>query len=67
MITYGTSTIYMSFGAMSKKTINLRVEDAISQTMKIDLPKWKKIICIGMSGNTSNGVDCVFPAVKYEV
>jgi hypothetical protein len=55
----------MSYGAESKKKLQLRVEDAINQTIKIVLPKWRKYVCLGINGNTSDGADCIFPAVRY--
>ena len=67
MITYGTGTVYSSFGADSKSRLPMKVEAAIENVSKKEFPKWKKIIPIGISGNTKDGIDCVMPDVRYRI
>ncbi len=67
MITYGTSTIYTSFGKDSKARLGMNVRDAIVSVTKKELPKWRVILQIGVSGNTTDGIDCLLPDVKYFV
>lgn len=65
MITYGTSTVFTSFGKDSKARLTMNVKDAIEQVTKKEIPKWRKILLIGISGNTQDGIDCLLPDVKY--
>jgi len=67
MITYGSSTVYTSYGADSKKRLPLNVEKAIGEVTKKEFPKWKKFIPIGISGNTADGIDCLLPDVRYQI
>lgn len=67
MITYGTSTIYTSFGKDSKARLPMNVRDAIESVTKKELPKWRVILQLGVSGNTTDGIDCLLPDVKYFV
>jgi hypothetical protein len=67
MITYGTSTVYSSYGADAKKRLPLLVEEAITQVTKKPFPNWKRFIPIGVSGNTSDGIDCLLPDIRYQI
>jgi len=67
MITYGTSTVFTSFGKESKDRLALNVRDAIEHVTKKQIPKWRSILQIGISGNTTDGVDCLLPDIKYHV
>jgi len=67
MITYGTSTVYSSYGNESKKRLDMQTPQAIESVTKKSFPKWRKIIPIGVSGNTNDGVDCVLPDVRFHV
>ena len=67
MITYGTSTIYSSYGAESKKRLPDRVEKVIEQVTKKELQKWRKIIALGVSGNVADGTDCILPDIRYHI
>lgn len=67
MITYGTSTVYSSYGAESKKRLPMRLEQAIQELTKKELPAWRKILAIGVSGNTTDGTDCILPDIRYHI
>lgn len=67
MITYGTSTVFSSYGSESKKRLTMKVEQAIENVTKRELPKWRKILPVGISGNTAEGVDCILPDVRYHI
>lgn len=67
MINYGTSTIYTSYGADSKKRLPMKVEKAIEQITKKQLPEWRKVIAIMVSGNTPDGIDCILPDIRYQI
>ena len=67
MISYGTATVFSSYGADSKKRLAMPVQNAIQDLSKKEFPSWKKIIPIGVSGNTSDGVDCVLPDVRFHI
>lgn len=67
MITYGTSTVFSSYGAESKKRLPMRVEQAIENVTKKELPKWRRILPIGVSGNVTDGTDCIMPDVRYHI
>lgn len=67
MITFGTSTVYTSYGADSKKRMPLDVIQAIAEVTKKEFPKWKRFIPIGINGNTSDGTDCFMPDIRYQI
>ncbi len=67
MITYGSATVFSSYGADAKKRLPLKVEEAIAQVTKKQFPKWKRFIPIGVSGNTADGIDCLLPDVRYQI
>lgn len=67
MITYGTSTVYSSYGADSKKRLPMKLHEAIEHVTKKSLPQWRKILPVGVSGNTADGVDCILPDVRYHI
>lgn len=65
MITYGTSTIYTSFGKDSKARLPLDIKQAVEQVTKKPIPQWRTILGLGVSGNTAEGIDCLLPDIKY--
>jgi len=67
MITYGTATVFSSYGADAKKRLPLRVDLAIAEVSKKEFPKWKRFIPIGICGNTEDGTDCLLPDVRYQI
>ena len=67
MITYGTSTVYTSFGKESKARLPMLLQEAIELVTKKTIPKWKTILPIGISGNTNDGTDCLMPDVRYHL
>jgi hypothetical protein len=67
MITYGTSTVYTSFGKESKARLPMLLQEAIELVTKKTIPKWKTILPIGISGNTTDGTDCLMPDVRYHL
>ena len=68
MITYGSATVYSSFGGKdSQERLPMKVEAAIENVSKKEFPKWKKIIPIGISGNIADGTDCLLPDVRYTI
>lgn len=68
MITYGSATVFSSFGGKDSQTrLPMKVEAAIESVSKKEFPKWKKIIPIGISGNTTDGTDCLLPDVRYTI
>ncbi len=67
MITYGSATVYSSYGADAKKRLPLLIENAIQEVTKKPFPAWKKLIPIGVSGNTQDGTDCLLPDVRYQL
>jgi hypothetical protein len=67
MITYGTSTVYTSFGKESKARLPMLLQEAIELVTKKSIPKWKTILPIGISGNTTDGTDCLMPDVRYHL
>ena len=68
MITYGTATVFSSFDNKNTKTrLPLRVPEAIEAVTKKELPKYKRFLALGVSGNTKDGVDCLLPDVRYEI
>jgi hypothetical protein len=67
MITYGTATVYSSFDKNVKSRLPLRVPEAIEAVTKKELPKYRRFLPLGVSGNTKDGVDCLLPDVRYEI
>jgi hypothetical protein len=67
MITYGSATVYSSYGADSKKRLPMSIPDAIESVTKKAFPKWRRFIPIGISGNTADGIDCLLPDVRYQI
>ena len=67
MITFGSATIYSSYGPESAKRLAMPVQTAIQDITKKILPNWRKIIPIGVSGSTSDGIDCVLPDIRYHI
>ena len=67
MITYGTATVYSSFGNDSKSRLDMKMEAAVEHVMKKEFPKWKKIIAIGVSGAVEDGTDCMLPDIRYHI
>jgi hypothetical protein len=67
MITYGSATIFSSYGADSKKRLGLKVPEAIEALTKKEIPKWKRFIALGVSGNDAEGIDCLLPDIRYEI
>jgi hypothetical protein len=67
MITYGTSTIYTSFGKDSKARLGVNVKEAIESVTKKPIQSWRTILGIGISGNTTDGTDCLLPDVRYHI
>lgn len=67
MITFGSATVYSSYGADAKKRLPLKVEEAIANVTKKPFPQWKKLIPIGVSGNTQDGTDCLLPDIRYQI
>ena len=67
MITFGTSTVYTSFGKESKARLPMLLHEAIELVTKKPIPKWKTILPIGISGNTTDGTDCLMPDVRYHL
>ena len=67
MITYGTATIFSSFDKSAKDRLNMRLPEAIEKVSKKEIQKYKRFICVGVSGNTKDGVDFLMPDVRYEI
>ena len=67
MITYGTATIFSSFDKSAKDRLNMRLPEAIEKVSKKEIPKYKRFICVGVSGNTKDGVDFFMPDIRYEI
>lgn len=67
MITYGSATVFSSYGSDSTKRLDMRIEEAIESVTKKEFAKWRRFIPIGVSGNTTDGVDCILPDVRYEI
>lgn len=65
MITFGSATVFSSYGGDSKKRLGMIVEQAIANVTKKEFPKWKRFIPIGVSGNSTDGVDILMPDVRY--
>ena len=68
MITYGTATIFSSFDKSAKDRLPLKVPAAIEKLTKKEIPKYKRFICLGVSGTVKEGdVDFLMPDVRYEI
>lgn len=67
MITFGSSTVFSSYGKDSAGRINMLVEEAIAAITKKEFPSWKRFIPIGISGNVEDGTDCLLPDVRYQI
>lgn len=67
MITYGTATVYSSFDKSAQTRLPLKVPEAIEAVTKKELPKYKRFLPVGVSGNTKDGVDCLLPDVRYQI
>lgn len=67
MITYGTATVYTSFDKTSKSRLPMKVTEAIEALTKKEIPKYKRFICLGVSGNTADDIDCMMPDIRYEM
>ena len=66
MITFGSASIYSSYGN-AKDRLPMDVVEAISVVTKKPFPKWKRFIPIGISSNMDDGTDCLLPDVRYEI
>ena len=67
MITYGTATVFSSFDKSAKDRLNMRLPEAIEKVSKKEIPKYERFICVGVSGNTKDGVDFLMPDIRYEI
>lgn len=67
MITYGTATIWSSFDKNAASRLPLKLPEAIEKISKKEIPKYKLFICVGVSGNTKDGVDVLMPDVRYQL
>ena len=67
MITYGTATVFSSFDKSAKDRLPMKVPEAIEKVCKKEIPKFKRFVCMGVSGNTKDGVDFLMPDVRYEL
>ena len=68
MFSYGSTFLYCgSFSADSKKRLGMKVEEAVETATKQRLGKGKKMLRIGVSGNTADGTDCVLPDIRYHI
>lgn len=67
MITYGTSTVYSSYGQDSQKRIKMKIHEAIESLTHKKLPAWRKILALSASGNVQDGTDCIMPDIRYHV
>lgn len=65
MITYGTATIYSSFDKNAQARLPMKLPEAIEAITKKELPKYKRFLAVGVSGNTTDGVDCMMPDIRY--
>ena len=45
----------------------MSITKAVEDVTKKEFPAWKKIIPLGISGNTSDGIDCVLPDIRFHV
>lgn len=67
MITYGTATIYSSYGEDPKKRLPMSIPEAIESVTKKEIPKWRRFLPIGVSGSTPDGVDCLLPDIRFQL
>lgn len=67
MITYGSATLFTSFDKNAKVRLPMKVPVAVEALTKKQIPEYKRYILLGVSGNTSDGIDCLLPDVKYEI
>ena len=67
MITYGTATVYSSFDKSAKDRLNMKIPEAIEKVSKKEIPNYKRFIALGVSGNTTDGTDCLMPDIRYEI
>ena len=67
MITYGTATVWSSFDKSAQARLPLKIPEAIEKVSKKELPNYKRFICVGVSGNSKDGVDVLMPDVRYEI
>lgn len=67
MITYGTATVYSFFDKNAKDRLPMKIPEAIEKLTKKELPKYKRFLALGVSGSTTEGVDCLMPDIKYEI
>lgn len=67
MITYGTATVFSSFDKSAKDRLPMKLPEAIEKVSKKEIPKFKRFVCVGVSGNTKDGVDFLMPDVRYEL
>lgn len=65
MITYGSSTVFTSFDKGVKDRLPMKVPAAIEALTKKEIPKYKRFLALGVSGSTSDGIDCLLPDVRY--
>lgn len=65
MITYGTATVFSSFDKSAKDRLPMKLPEAIEKVTKKDIPKYKLFVCVGVSGNTKDGIDFLMPDVRY--
>jgi hypothetical protein len=67
MITYGSATVYTSYDQGAKKRLPMKVPEAIETLTKKELPKFRKFLPLGVSGNDEAGTDCLLPDVRYQI
>lgn len=67
MITYGTATVFSSFDKSAKDRLPMKLPEAIEKVSRKEIPKFKRFVCVGVSGNTKDGVDFLMPDVRYEL
>lgn len=67
MITYGTSTVFSSYGQDSQKRLKMSIVEAIESVSKKPLPKWRKVLPLAISGTGEGGIDCVLPDIRYYI
>ena len=67
MITHGTATVFSSFDKSAKDRLPMKIPEAVEKVSRKEIPKFKRFICLGVSGNTKDGVDFLMPDVRYEL
>ena len=67
MVTYGTATVFSSFDKAAKDRLPMKLPEAIEKVTKKEIPKYKRFICVAVSGNTKDGVDFLMPDIRYEL